>query len=436
MTDKERIKVLDSHPGSGKTSLMIQYINELPEDAKVIYITPFLKECERIQKSCPNKNFYAPDSKKGRGSKMLNMIDLIQKGKSVVSTHALFGNIDDRLIDAIRNHDYILILDEVMNVLEKFDLYKEETKKTEEQKELLTKEDISALLAKGIISVDPESCAVAWVNQDEILHKYIQIKNLADRNMLYLIGTDLLMWSFPIEVFREGVFDEIYILTYQFDYQVQAYYYKYFNLEYTTYMVKETTKRKYAAYPTSEFPDYDREWKAELKELIYICDNPKLNKIGSYYYDASDRKVTSALCKSWYDKADKETMKVLIANITNFFQHYAQSRAGDRMWTCFKADKPKFKNNTFSTKSWIELNARSTNDYADKTAIAYPINRYLNPFFTMFFSKKGITLDQDNYALSEMIQWIFRSAIRNGEEISLYIPSERMRNLLVDWLDE
>lgn len=34
------------------------------------------------------------------------------------------------------------------------------------------------------------------------------------------------------------------------------------------------------------------------------------------------------------------------------------------------------------------------------------------------------------YALSEMIQWIFRSRIRNNESINIYIPSSRMRNLL------
>ena len=45
-------------------------------------------------------------------------------------------------------------------------------------------------------------------------------------------------------------------------------------------------------------------------------------------------------------------------------------------------------------------------------------------------------MDQDGYALSEMLQWIWRSAIRDGKEINLYIPSKRMRTLLTDWIDE
>ena len=39
------------------------------------------------------------------------------------------------------------------------------------------------------------------------------------------------------------------------------------------------------------------------------------------------------------------------------------------------------------------------------------------------------------YALSEMIQWIFRSRIRNNEDINIYIPSSRMRNLLIEFLE-
>ncbi len=58
----------------------------------------------------------------------------------------------------------------------------------------------------------------------------------------------------------------------------------------------------------------------------------------------------------------------------------------------------------------------------------------MDPFYKHFFGKKGIKLDINQYALSEMLQWIFRSAIRNNQEITIYIPSERMRNLLFDYL--
>jgi hypothetical protein len=436
MDNKERIKVIDSRCGSGKTTSMIQHINQMSEDSKIIYITPFLKECERIKEKCPSKNFYTPDSKKGKGSKMNDMINLISKGRNVVSTHALFSNINDKLIDAIRSHEYTLVLDEVMNVIEKFDLYQNDFKKTDDEKERLIKEDIKILIEKEIISIDKESCAVHWTNPDLVLSKYIELKNLAEREMLYYIGTDLLIWSFPIEVFREGVFSKIFILTYQFEYQIQAYYYKYFGLEYSTYIAKQTAKDKYEFLPMEENQDDDAEWRKRIANKIHICDNPKLNRIGNYYRDVCNREIKTTLSKHWFETIDDEVLKVLIQNIVNFFQHQTNSKSNQRMWTSFKVHKNKIKNNNLSTKSWIELNARATNDYMDKKFIAYPINRYLNPFFVTFFKKKDIVLDQDKFALSELIQWVFRSAIRTGEDIWIYIPSQRMRELFTEWLTQ
>ena len=53
-----------------------------------------------------------------------------------------------------------------------------------------------------------------------------------------------------------------------------------------------------------------------------------------------------------------------------------------------------------------------------------------------FYTKHGINVDEDAYALSIMVQWIWRSAIRDGDEIYLYIPSRRMRTLLEKWIDK
>ena len=43
-------------------------------------------------------------------------------------------------------------------------------------------------------------------------------------------------------------------------------------------------------------------------------------------------------------------------------------------------------------------------------------------------------MEENEYALGEMIQWIWRSAIRDGKEIWIYVPSRRMRELLKQWL--
>ena len=86
-------------------------------------------------------------------------------------------------------------------------------------------------------------------------------------------------------------------------------------------------------------------------------------------------------------------------------------------------------------RGFLSSNTRSTNEYKDRVAVAYLVNKYFNPFIKQFFKANGILIDEDAYALSEMIQFIWRSAIREGREISLYCPSKRMRELLMGWLD-
>lgn len=79
---------------------------------------------------------------------------------------------------------------------------------------------------------------------------------------------------------------------------------------------------------------------------------------------------------------------------------------------------------------------RASNKYRDRTSIAYPVNRYINTGVKNFFIKHNVEIDEDGFALSEMLQFIWRSAIRDGKEIWIYIPSVRMRNLLKMWIDK
>lgn len=50
--------------------------------------------------------------------------------------------------------------------------------------------------------------------------------------------------------------------------------------------------------------------------------------------------------------------------------------------------------------------------------------------------ENNISVDENGYALSEMLQFIWRSAIRDGKEIWVYIPSIRMRELLKQWIKD
>ena len=78
---------------------------------------------------------------------------------------------------------------------------------------------------------------------------------------------------------------------------------------------------------------------------------------------------------------------------------------------------------------------RATNKYRMRTAVAYPINIFPHVSVKAFFAARGITVDDDKYALSEMLQFIWRSAVRDGKPVDVYVPSSRMRGLLKEYLE-
>ena len=71
--------------------------------------------------------------------------------------------------------------------------------------------------------------------------------------------------------------------------------------------------------------------------------------------------------------------------------------------------------------------------YIKKKCLVYLYNRHINPIISNYFLKRGVIINENAYALSELLQWVFRSAIRNGEQIDLYLPSSRMRSILNNW---
>ena len=104
------------------------------------------------------------------------------------------------------------------------------------------------------------------------------------------------------------------------------------------------------------------------------------------------------------------------------------------MWTTYGEYKSKLKGKGY-TNGFVAFNMRATNDYVKRRFLVYCVNVYLQPWMKNYLVQCGADeINQDMYALSILIQWIFRSAIRKGEEIWIYIPSARMRYLLKTWI--
>lgn len=128
-------------------------------------------------------------------------------------------------------------------------------------------------------------------------------------------------------------------------------------------------------------------------------------------------------------------MSTLKKNVYNYFNNIRGTKSGLNLWTTF-SDYEKCLCGKGYRKGYLSHNARATNDFRDRVSVAYLVNKFINVLVKKFFEQNGITVDEDGFALSEMLQFIWRSAIRDGKEIWIYIPSVRMRNLLEQWIEK
>ncbi|GIP62686.1 hypothetical protein J32TS6_12410 [Virgibacillus pantothenticus] len=416
--NENKVTVIDAMMGKGKSSYAIQMMNDAPLYQKFIYITPFLSEVERVLSSVKNRKFIQPEASKGKRKKD-DLKDLISKGSDIVSTHSLFQKVDDELIELLNAQGYTLILDEVMNVIEQ---------------ERISRDDLKLLLTAPTASGEPtltvkEDGFCQWNDESYKEGKFINIKRLAESNNLMIYEDKAVYWTMPVEAFK--AFDEVYILTYLFDGQIQRYYYDLFNVQYSYKSVDKVGDR----YELTEYLPLHQEDRSQLKELINIyyptkTDKTDLNKIG----DKRGAFSVTHLNKVTKDADSALIRKMIKDNAYNFYRNKCKASSADVMWTTFKdAEKTLAPKNL--KKQFVEVTSRATNDYADKTTCIYLANRFLNPITAQFFNSKGVKVNEELFALSELLQWTFRSRIRKGEAVEVYIPSSRMRGLLEDYLN-
>lgn len=317
----------------------------------------------------------------------------------------LFESYNDETISLIQDGGYKLILDEVFQAVQTIPI---------------SPKDLQ-MLKREMIEVDSEY-RVRWVN-DDYEGRFEDLRDMCMTGNVILYNDCLLLWKFPIEVFQS--FDEVIILTYMFDAQVQKYYFDIHNIE-VQRIGTVCENGVYHFSDTPHIPDYV----AELPKKIHIIEDEKLNKIGE---------MRSSLSVSWYKKArdtkGQPLIKQLRNNLTNLFKNMLNSSSDRNLWTVFKDYQALLKGKGY-TKGFLSCNVRATNAYRNRDCLAYCVNVYYNPLLKNYFQEQGVEVREDDYALSEMIQWVWRSAIRDGKEIWIYIPSRRMRELFRNWLND
>lgn len=397
--------------GRGKTTAMINHLMAGDIPSPVIFITPYHTEIERILSRCSAIGFVTPESD---DHKFIEAKGMMAERKNIVSTHALFGMFDLEAEELVRRGGYTLIMDETPSVISTVDV---------------TWYDARNLFSQ-YVDYD-EDGLLKWMTPDYTGRFDLYKKQIESGNTYRYNNTT---W---LRVTRKETFDafrDVYLMTYMFPGSTTKPYFDMCGICYDHMYIGGDSPETYRIYSSEQpAPTYD------YRSLIQIEDDARINAIGDDKF---------ALTKHWFQVHSYDgKLNELHDNTYNFFRGRAKTPSSQNMWTVFKTSGWNEEEDTDELwrkvisgdgykRGFVSCSVKGTNQYRHKNTLAYLVNRFQNVPVRNMFTKRGIVSNDDFFGLSEMLQWIWRSAIRDGKPIRLYVPSSRMRDLILQWIDD
>lgn len=351
--DRRVVNIADVIMGGGKTSAAIRYINQSPPDEKILFVSPYNKEGDRIERACQQKDITALEEH--RGAKMNDLRYKVFSGRSAAGTHTLLSMITDDILERISEQNYTLIIDEAVDVT-----------RTASRKDISTFNYI--MLHDGFL-VDEETNVVSFANEKEEAACRAfssEFTDLVTSGNVQYRNSRMVVWLFPLRIL--AAFKRILMLTYMVEGSTAYYYFLGNGYEANMLGVRKTEDGGYEFCPK----DQADKVALDLKDKIHIVENRVYNKIGD-----ADNSLTSG----WYQKNKREQTKeysVVTKKVRNVFKNYFRCRPRDFFWTCYKEYEEDFADKNIK-KRFLSCNMRATNEWANCHYLAYPINFNLHP---------------------------------------------------------
>ena len=421
-----KVEILDSIMGSNKTNRVLDWIDSNPNE-RYLYISPLLSEVDntsRLATNLKHVSFEFPSTDE-YDTKTDDLLSKLEIGANISCTHSLYLSMTEKHLDLIEKYGYIVIIDEEVGVIDAFRKY--------------SIDDLAYLSANGDIEISDDDGMISWVGAElGKKAKYKQFYNLCKAKAVYATrrSDTMLVTQMPVELFTRA--KRVIIMTYMFKGNVLDNFLKLKKVEVVPFTEVQPTQID----------------KKEIRGLIDLKPlDRKLLKLSMSVYG--------------YDKMDKKGFD-LISNYIRSTGLSVGAKAKDTMYTCPKDVSPvemksgkrvaprgfltyktdlldddgnvlldtKGKPKTQDNFCWLHSGCRATNKYSYKWYLAHCYDRHPNLSVETYLYEYGSPIDKNVFALSEMLQWIWRSRIRNGEPIVLAIPNMRMHNLFLDWLNE
>lgn len=392
-SSQPKITIWDKPCGSGKSSALIQKLKD-NTNGKTLIVAPLLDEVSRYLEQLPH--FVSPTDE--TTTKTEDIQRLLHEGKSLVCTHSLYPYLAESAKFG-RLQDYDIYIDEVPEVIgvmthpsyKSFDeIYRQ----------------------GGFVTVAPDekiSPTSKWDEQYESVSDtlskslYVQAKT----DCLYLTDKKAFIWALPPALLTNN--KSLTILTFLFEGSCLKHYLKKLNI---TFRVDKSL-------------ELEQQMKSDIRKLLTVKTIHSLEKESFSYTGQSKtkgRKVSRQLARLRDTKGELKGVpheNILITSVKD-------------KWYNSQGEPGSFsKGSRLISSPWIPNTTRGTNKYSHCTHAIYLYNQYLNPVTANWLRMSQE--DKEAYGLSEFIQWIYRTKIRNGHPVTAYIPSSRMRQLLYEF---
>lgn len=406
MIDERVVKIIDRPCGYGKTT---DIIASFEKDRKYLVVVPFLDEVERVMGDS-KVPFHQPLTDGDHKTKREHLEALLISGENIATTHALYADVAMMARQGLLD-GYDIIIDEVLDVCAHVDGVKEKS-----FKQFYLDCGYAEVMDDGKV-IPTEKWRVEAEEVDDTLKD--NLFRLANAGMLYRVDGSFFMWALPTELLEAGLSFTVY-----------------------TFMAEGSMFLAYLdrlgiSYIHDVDPEADEAFRLATKELIDIRDIPSLKKVnltfnGQQKGGLIGRKVSSALRdvrRYWLKDVPLDEVLITCAK-QNWFQN---GKGIDDV----KSPRPgpfAVKARLFDGAIWIANTTRGTNKFIDKSHLIYLYDQHMNPFINRWLGLGENGVEKDSYALTELIQWVYRSRVRRGEPVTLYLPSVRMRRILEDYL--
>jgi hypothetical protein len=438
--------VIHDYPcGFGKSTRMIAGLKDDPRQ-QVLIVVPDLEQVRALIEAAADRHgvrLYqplartSPQDEKDTGSPFNYWHDtkrealqaLIERGHNVITTHKLYSKIA-HLAQIGMLREVEVHIDEVLSVAD------DATSITQFSRSPMKSTDWRSLyLDKGYVSICPETGRIdptdAWREKLDDLSGNLPVTFFGDAEAgrLYTdvpgCSDQIIIEELPVILLKCS--KKVNIYTYRFDGSYMAAYLQKHGIGFT--------KARYADVSPEEA---DRQFRARAADLVTIDAMPRLANV-PLGFTAQRRMVTS---KQQGDTANAEEVRAAFRSIgrtlsrqkvhsSNLILTCAQSG-----WTNKHGRSGKFAAGTklFEGAHWVANQTRGTNQYRHCSHVAYFWRQNPNPHVARFLGCDD-KRHADLYAVAEMIQFIWRSRIRDGQPITVFMPCPKMRRLWYRWLD-